>query len=214
MTTAGKKITMVTKPYETGKITDRNTVKRAFGFLGLLLVFTFISVLACSMFLFDNQALRIILYDSANKRISIAEAFLAVDGILELCLNVTNGLVVNEKVIEKRLLSELPFMATENIMMNAVKAGENRQDMHEKIRTLSMQAGARVKKEGLDNNLLDLVAEDPSFHVTREELDGIMNTADYVGRSVYQVEKYVADVVDPVINERSDCLGLSGHVSV
>ena len=104
--------------------------------------------------------------DSANKRLSIPEGFLAVDGILDLYLNVVDGLVVYEKVIEKRLMSELPFMATENIMMDAVKAGGDRQELHERIRELSMEAGKRVKQEGLDNNLLELIAADPMFNVS------------------------------------------------
>ncbi|MBR6158252.1 MAG: adenylosuccinate lyase, partial [Lachnospiraceae bacterium] len=138
--------------------------------------------------------------DSANKRISIAEAFLATDGILELCLNVVDGLVVNEKVIERRLRSELPFMATENIMMDAVKAGGDRQELHEEIRTLSMEAGKHVKQEGKENDLLDLIAADDKFGLTREELEAKMNPADYVGRSPRQVEVYLRDFVKPVLD--------------
>lgn len=108
--------------------------------------------------------------DSANKRLSVPEGFLAVDGILDLCLNVVDGLVVYPKVIEKRLMSELPFMATENIMMDAVKKGGDRQELHERIRELSMEAGKRVKEEGLDNNLMDLIAQEPMFMTTPEEL--------------------------------------------
>ena len=152
--------------------------------------------------------------DSANKRISIAEAFLATDGILELCLNVVDGLVVNEKVIEKRLKSELPFMATENIMMDAVKAGGDRQEMHEEIRTLSMEAGKHVKKEGKENDLLDLIAADEKFHLTREELEAKMNPADYVGRSPRQVEVYLRDFVKPVLDANKDLLGATGVVNV
>ena len=152
--------------------------------------------------------------DSANKRISIPEGFLAVDGILELCLNVVDGLVVNDKVIYKRLMSELPFMATENIMMNAVKEGENRQDMHERIRKLSMEAGYRVKKEGLDNNLLEKALEDETFHLNKESMADIMKPEKYVGRSIYQVEKYIKDVVGPVLENNKECLGATGHVNV
>ncbi len=115
--------------------------------------------------------------DSANKRLSIAEGFLATDGILDLCLNVTDGLKVYPKVIEKRLRSELPFMATENIMMDAVKAGGDRQELHEKIRTLSMEAGRNVKEEGRENNLLELIAASPSFNMTLDELQKTMNPA-------------------------------------
>ncbi len=108
--------------------------------------------------------------DSANKRLSVPEGFLAIDGILDLCLNVVDGLVVYPKVIEKRLMSELPFMATENIMMDAVKAGGDRQELHERIRELSMEAGKNVKVEGKDNNLLELIAADPAFNLTLEDL--------------------------------------------
>ncbi|MCR5249423.1 MAG: adenylosuccinate lyase [Lachnospiraceae bacterium] len=152
--------------------------------------------------------------DSANKRISIAEAFLATDGILELCMNVVDGLVVNDKVIARHLMSELPFMATENIMMDVAKGGGNRQELHEEIRQLSMQAGARVKKEGLENNLLDLIAEDPKFGMSREELEARMVPADYVGRAPRQVEVYLRDFVKPLLEENKDSLGAKGEVNV
>ncbi len=125
--------------------------------------------------------------DSANKRLSIPEGFLAVDGILDLCLNVVDGLVVYPKVIEKHLRSELPFMATENIMMDAVKAGGDRQELHEKIRTLSMEAGKTVKEEGKENNLLELIAADPSFNMTLEELEACMEPSRYTGRTGHEV---------------------------
>ena len=152
--------------------------------------------------------------DSANKRISIAEAFLATDGILELCLNVVDGLVVNDKVITKRLLSELPFMATENIMMDAVKEGGDRQELHEEIRVMSMEAGKHVKKDGLDNDLLDLIAANPKFNTTKEALEAKMNPADYVGRSPRQVEVYLRDFVQPVLDANKDLLGAKGEVNV
>ncbi len=152
--------------------------------------------------------------DSANKRISIAEAFLATDGILELCLNVVDGLVVNEKVITKHLLSELPFMATENIMMDAVKEGGDRQDLHEEIRVMSMEAGKHVKKDGLDNDLLDLIAANAKFNTTKEALEAKMNPADYVGRSPRQVEVYLRDFVQPVLDANKDLLGAKGEVNV
>ena len=152
--------------------------------------------------------------DSANKRISIAEAFLATDGILELCLNVVDGLVVNDKVITKRLLSELPFMATENIMMDAVKEGGDRQELHEEIRVMSMEAGKHVKKDGLDNDLLDLIAANPKFNTTKEALEAKMNPADYVGRSPRQVEVYLRDFVQPVLDKNKDLLGAKGEVNV
>ena len=152
--------------------------------------------------------------DSANKRISIAEGFLALDGILELCLNVVDGLVVNDKVIAKRLMSELPFMATENIMMDATEKGEDRQELHEEIRKLSMQAGENVKKKGLDNNLLELIVEKPIFHMTKESLQDIMQPEKYVGRSVIQVENYLKNFVNPLLEMNKDCLGQTGHVNV
>ncbi|MDO4299253.1 MAG: adenylosuccinate lyase [Lachnospiraceae bacterium] len=152
--------------------------------------------------------------DSANKRLSVAEGFLAVDGILDLCLNVTDGLKVYPKVIERRLMSELPFMATENIMMDAVKAGGDRQELHEKIRTLSMEAGRNVKEEGKENNLLELIAADPSFHMTLEELQNSMEPSRYVGRSKEQVEAFVKHVVKPVLDENSDLLGVKAEIHV
>ena len=122
--------------------------------------------------------------DSANKRLSIPEGFLAIDGILDLYLNVVDGLVVYPKVIEKHMMAELPFMATENIMMDAVKAGGDRQELHERIRSLSMEAGKNVKVEGKDNNLLELIAADPAFNMTLEQLESCMEPSRYVGRCV------------------------------
>ena len=142
--------------------------------------------------------------DSANKRLSIPEGFLAVDGILDLYLNVVDGLVVYPKVIEKHLLAELPFMATENIMMDAVKAGGDRQELHEKIRTLSMEAGKTVKMEGKDNNLLSLIAGDPCFGLTYEELERSMDPARYVGRSREQVKEFLEEVVNPILEENRE----------
>ena len=130
--------------------------------------------------------------DSANKRLSIPEGFLAIDGILDLCLNVVDGLVVYPKVIEKRLMSELPFMATENIMMDAVKAGGDRQELHERIRELSMEAGKNVKEKGLDNNLLELIAADPAFNLTLEELQKVR----------------------PVLDQHKDELGIKAEINV
>ena len=152
--------------------------------------------------------------DSANKRLSIAEGFLATDGILDLCLNVTDGLKVYPKVIEKRLRSELPFMATENIMMDAVKAGGDRQELHEKIRTLSMEAGRNVKEEGGDNNLLELIAADPSFNLTLEELQKTMDPARYTGRSALQVDKFLKTVVQPVLDANKEELGVKAEINV
>ncbi|MBR1441434.1 MAG: adenylosuccinate lyase [Lachnospiraceae bacterium] len=153
--------------------------------------------------------------DSANKRLSVAEGFLATDGVLDLCLNVTDGLKVYPKQIEKRLKSELPFMATENIMMDAVKAGGNRQELHERIRELSMEAGKRVKEEGLDNNLLELIAADPMFHVSLEELENnTMDPTKYVGCAPHQVEVYLKNVVGPVLDANKEVLGMQAEINV
>ncbi len=139
--------------------------------------------------------------DSANKRLSVPEGFLAADGILDLVANVAGGLVVYPKVIRKHLMAELPFMATENIMMDAVKAGGDRQELHERIRVLSMEAGRHVKEEGGDNNLLDLIAADGAFSLTREELEKSMDPARYVGRAPYQTETYLREVVRPLLEK-------------
>ncbi len=152
--------------------------------------------------------------DSANKRLSIPEGFLATDGILDLCLNVVDGLVVYPKVIEKRLRSELPFMATENIMMDAVKAGGDRQELHEKIRMLSMEAGRTVKEKGEENNLLELIAADPSFNLTLEDLQKTMDPVKYIGRSKEQVEAFLHDVVGPILEENKGLLGVKAEISV
>ena len=152
--------------------------------------------------------------DSANKRLSIPEAFLAIDGILDLCLNVVDGLVVYPKVIEKHMLSELPFMATENIMMDAVKMGGNRQELHEKIRELSMEAGKNVKQEGRENNLLELIAADPEFHMTLEDLQKTMEPSRYVGRSREQVEAFLRKVISPILQDNRDLLGVKVEINV
>ncbi len=152
--------------------------------------------------------------DSANKRLSIPEGFLAIDGVLDLCLNVVDGLVVYDKVITKRLMSELPFMATENIMMDAVKKGGDRQELHEKIRKLSMEAGAHVKQEGLENNLLELIAADPAFGLTLEELQASMDPSKYVGRSPRQVEKFLTNSIQPILDENKDFIGLKAEINV
>lgn len=152
--------------------------------------------------------------DSANKRLSVPEGFLAIDGILDLCLNVVDGLVVYPKVIEKRLMSELPFMATENIMMDAVKAGGDRQELHERIRELSMEAGRNVKEKGLDNNLLELIAEDPAFNLSIDELKKTMDPSKYVGRAPLQVEAYLKNVVNPVLEANKEVLGVKAEINV
>ena len=152
--------------------------------------------------------------DSANKRISVPEGFLATDGILDLVLNVVDGLVVYDKVIEKRLMSELPFMATENIMMDSVKAGGNRQELHEEIRKLSMKAGENVKKYGKDNNLLELIADDDKFPVGIEELNATMDPAKYVGRSASQVTEFLENIVNPILDANKDILGVKAEINV
>ena len=152
--------------------------------------------------------------DSANKRLSIPEGFLAIDGILDLCLNVVDGLVVYPKVIEKRLRSELPFMATENIMMDAVKAGGDRQELHERIRELSMEAGRTVKVEGKDNNLLELIAADPAFNMTLEDLQKTMEPSKYTGRAEVQVNAFLKNVVQPVLDENKEILGMTAEINV
>ena len=152
--------------------------------------------------------------DSANKRLSVPEGFLAIDGILDLCLNVVDGLVVYPKVIEKHLMSELPFMATENIMMDAVKKGGDRQELHERIRELSMEAGKRVKEEGLDNNLLSLIAQEPMFMTNEEELAATMDPSRYVGCAPEQVTRFLKDVIGPVLEENKELLGVKAEINV
>ena len=152
--------------------------------------------------------------DSANKRLSIPEGFLAVDGILDLYLNVVDGLVVYPKVIEKHLMAELPFMATENIMMDAVKAGGDRQELHERIRQLSMEAGKNVKEQGGDNNLLELIAADPAFGLSLEDLKKAMEPSRYVGRAPRQVEEFLEEVIRPVLEANKEALGMTAEINV
>lgn len=152
--------------------------------------------------------------DSANKRLSVPEGFLAIDGILDLYLNVVDGLVVYPKVIEKHFMAELPFMATENIMMDAVKAGGDRQELHERIRTLSMEAGKNVKEKGLDNNLLELIAADPAFGLSLEELQNTMEPSRYVGRAPQQVDEFLDEVVNPILEANKDLLGMTAEITV
>ena len=145
--------------------------------------------------------------DSANKRLSVPEAFLAVDAILNIWANVASGLVVHPKVIEKHVLEELPFMASENIMMDAVKRGGDRQELHERIRVLSQEAGYNVKELGLSNNLIDLMAADPAFSMTREELSAHLDPGAYVGRCPEQVEEFLQIWVEPVLKRYVSALG-------
>jgi adenylosuccinate lyase len=152
--------------------------------------------------------------DSANKRLSIPEGFLAIDGILDLCLNVVDGLVVYPKVIEKHMMAELPFMATENIMMDAVKAGGDRQELHERIRELSMEAGRTVKVEGKDNDLLERIAADPAFNLTIEELRKSMEPSRYVGRAKEQTVTFIEKTVQPVLDAYKEMLGMTAEINV
>ena len=152
--------------------------------------------------------------DSANKRISIAEGFLATDGILELMMNVSAGLVVYPKVIEGRLAGELPFMATEIILMDAVKAGGDRQELHEKIRSHSMDAGRRVKEEGAANDLLERIAADPAFGMDMEHLRSLMKAENFIGCAKEQTENYLENVIYPLIEANKDELGLSAEINV
>lgn len=152
--------------------------------------------------------------DSANKRISVPEAFLAVDGILDLYLNITEGLVVYPKVIESHLMNELPFMATENIMMDCVKMGGDRQELHEAIRVHSMAAGRVVKEEGKPNDLLQRIADDPRFPMNLEQLQAIMKPANFVGRSVQQTEEFFAEHIDSILEKEKDALGMHADINV
>ena len=152
--------------------------------------------------------------DSANKRLSIPEGFLAIDGILDLCLNVVDGLVVYPKVIEKHMMAELPFMATENIMMDAVKAGGDRQELHERIRELSMEAGRTVKVEGKDNDLLERIAADPAFNLTIEELRKSMEPSRYVGRAKEQTVTFIEKTVQPVLDAHKEMRGMTAEINV
>lgn len=152
--------------------------------------------------------------DSANKRISIPEAFLATDSILELYINISEGLVVYPKVIEAHMMAELPFMATENILMDAVKAGGDRQELHERIRTLSMEAGKAVKEEGKPNDLLDRIAADPAFNISKEDLIQVMKPENYVGRAPQQTEEYLNQVIKPILDDNRNILGIATEINV
>ena len=152
--------------------------------------------------------------DSANKRLSIPEGFLATDGILNLYLNILDGMVVYPKVIEKRLKAELPFIATENIMMAAVKAGGDRQAIHERIRKLSIEAGRQVKEEGKDNNLLELIAADSSFNLSLEQLKSEVQALKYTGRSSKQVEEFIQEYIEPILKKYKDELGIEAKINV
>ena len=152
--------------------------------------------------------------DSANKRISVSEAFLATDGILELMLNVSKGLVVYPKVINARLAGELPFMATEIILMNAVKAGGDRQELHEKIRTHSMEAAKKVKEEGKENDLILRIAEDPAFGMDIEKLNSLMKPENFIGCATEQTTEYLSTVVAEILKDNQNVLGMDAEINV
>ena len=152
--------------------------------------------------------------DSANRRIVNAQAFLTVDAVLNIYLNVADNLVVYDKVIAKHIAAELPFMATENIMMECVKAGGNRQELHERIRVLSMQAGANVKQEGGENNLLDLIRKDDAFRAVHDRLDDILDASKFIGRAPQQVEEFIVQEIDPILSRHRSLLGEKGEVNI
>ncbi len=152
--------------------------------------------------------------DSANKRISVSEAFLATDSILELYINVSDGLVVYPKVVTAHLMAELPFMATENIMMDAVKAGGDRQELHERIRVHSMAAAKVVKEEGGANDLIDRIAADPAFGVTKEALQKVLKPENYVGRAPQQTAEFLDGVIKPILTANAELLGLEAEINV
>ena len=152
--------------------------------------------------------------DSANKRISVPEAFLSVDAILSLYINVVDGLVVYDKVIHQQFMREIPFMATENIMMDAVKKGGDRQELHERIRQHSMDAGRRVKVEGKDNNLAELIAADPAFGLTKDEITAVFEPKNFVGRAPQQVEDFLDGYVDPMLEKNKELLGVQVEINV
>ena len=152
--------------------------------------------------------------DSANKRLSVPEAFLATDGILELYNNIADGLVVYPKVIEAQLMAELPFMATENILMDAVKAGGDRQELHERIRTHSMAAAKTVKEEGKPNDLLHRIAEDPAFNISEEEISKIIKPENFTGRAEQQTLDFISEIVKPLLRENSEDIGVKTEINV
>ena len=152
--------------------------------------------------------------DSANKRIAVAEAFLGVDAILNIMMNVTDGLVVYDKVIRQRVMNELPFMATENIMMDAVKKGGNRQELHEKLRTHSLAAARVVKEEGGKNDLIERVCADPSFGLALQEVEAVLKPENFVGRAPKQVEEFLSAVIRPLLLQNKELLGEKAELSV
>ena len=152
--------------------------------------------------------------DSANKRVAVAEAFLATDAILNILINVCDGLVVYPKVVRARIMAELPFMASENIMMSAVKKGGDRQELHEKIRVYAQQAAKVVKEEGGKNDLIERICADESFGLNAEEIEAILRPEDFTGRSAEQVEEFLTDIIEPILKENENLLGEKAELSV
>ena len=152
--------------------------------------------------------------DSANKRLVMPQSFLAIDAILSIYMNVTQGLVVYEKMIKKRLGEELPFMATENILMQCVKNGGDRQELHELIREYSMKAGEQVKVFGQPNNLIDLIKEDERFTVSKDELDDMLMPEKFIGRADKQTEEFIEAEVIPILKKHTDLLGMTSEMKV
>ena len=161
----------------------------------------------------SSQWLERTLDDSANRRIAIAEGFLAIDGVLDLLINVTDGLIVNEKVIEKNLKEELPFMITENILMDKVKEGKDRQELHEEIRRLSLEAGNRVKKEGLPNDLFERLCASEKLNISKEQKEAYFDASKYIGRASEQVTDFITNDVNPVLEKSKDLLGYKATIS-
>ncbi len=161
-----------------------------------------------------TQWLERTLDDSAIKRLSIPQGFLAADAVLGIAINVFNGMVVNEKVIEKHILEELPFMATENIIMEAVKRGGNRQDLHEEIRVLSMQSAEQVKKFGKHNDLIERMHQSKIINMTKEEIDATINPSNYIGRAPQQVEEFYNETIKPILEENKELLGVNIELNV
>lgn len=152
--------------------------------------------------------------DSANRRIVLPQAFMAADGMLDICRNVSTGLVVHEKVITQHIMNEIPFMATENILMEAVKKGGDRQELHEKIREYSMAAGSRVKNEGLDNDLLERIAGDDAFGLTLDHIKDLLKPGDYIGRAAEQTQELVEEYIMPIFKKYSGDIGGEAELRV
>ena len=152
--------------------------------------------------------------DSANKRLSVAEGFLALDGVLNLYINIAENMVVYDKVIASHVMNELPFMATENIMMASVKKGGDRQELHERVRVHSMAAAQRVKGEGLDNDLIERIINDPTFNLSREEIESIINPTDFVGRAPSQVVEFIDEYVNPYLEKYKEYLDIKTDINV